>query len=32
MGGAYLVTWQNSTAIRSVMHHSAGNIRLYFSS
>lgn len=28
----YLVTWQNSTEILSVMHHSRGNIRPYFSS
>lgn len=28
----YLVTWQNSTAILSVMYHSRGNIRPNFSS
>lgn len=30
--GLYLVMWQNSTAILSVMYHSRGNIRPYFSS
>lgn len=29
---SYLVTWQNSTEILSVMCHSRGNIRPYFSS